>query len=210
MKVKPSRRVPEEAAATLADITAAIEALTPAHWAKLRQFARTRAFRLGPKTDGRTGDDLIQTALTDLLQDTRRWNKDKVGFLKFMTGAMRSISSNWARSYNREETAFLEADLCRENEDGETFSPLEAIQDQTPDPAKRFRDNQTLNLIESMFKDDQEAQMVITAWQEGYDPAGVRELWGLSQTEYNTIVRRVRRRLNAAGLTAGDDPGGKS
>lgn len=211
MTVKPSRRVPKEVAATPADISAAVEALTPAEWARLKRFAHYRMLALGPKADSRTPDDLIQTALTDLLEDTRRWKKDQVGFLTFLTGAMRSISSNWARSYNKEETPLLEADFQRENDDGEILNPLDAVQDRAPGPAKQLRDKQTLNLIEGMFKDDQEALMLLTAWQEGYDPAGARELWGLSQTEYNTIVRRIRRRLNAAGLTAGDDdPGGKS
>ena len=45
------------------------------------------------------------------------------------------------------------------------------------------------------------------AWQEGYDPPGVRELWGLSQTQYNTIVRRIRRNIEAAGLTGRDGRG---
>ena len=44
--------------------------------------------------------------------------------------------------------------------------------------------------------------MVLMAWDDGYDAAGVRELWGLSQNDYNTIVRRIRRRLDDAGLTA--------
>ena len=66
-----------------------------------------------------TGDDLIQTALTDLLGDVRRWNKSKVGFMGLLTGAIRSISSNWARSYDEADTPVVEADLRRENDEGE-------------------------------------------------------------------------------------------
>jgi hypothetical protein len=102
---QPPRRVPEEAAATLEEITAAIEALTPGDWAKPRRYADYRLFLLGPKKEGRESDDLLQTALTDLLADTRRWSQAHVGFLQFLTGAVRSISSNWARSYNKEEVA---------------------------------------------------------------------------------------------------------
>lgn len=208
MTTKPPRRVPEEAAATPGDMAAAIEALTPGEWARVKRFADYRAGRLGPKADSRTGDDLIQTALTDLLADTRRWNKSKVGFVMLLTGAMKSISSNWARSYKEEETPVLEADLRRENEEGEIFSPLDDIQEQAPNPAKRLHDKQTLELIDDLFKDDEKAQMVLTAWQDGYDPAGVRELWTLSQNEYNAIVRKIRRHLDAAGVTAGHYTGG--
>ena len=52
--------------------------------------------------------------------------------------------------------------------------------------------------------------MVLTAWQEGYEPADVRELWGLSQNEYNTIVRRIRRRLDTSALNADRDRGGSN
>lgn len=208
MTTKPPRRVPEEAAATPGEMAAAIEALTPGDWARVKRFADYRIWRLGPKADSRTGDDLTQTALTDLMADTRRWNKSKVGFVMLLTGAMKSISSNWARSYKQEETPVLEADLRRENEEGKIFSPLENVQEQTPNPAKRLRDKQTLDLIEDLFKDDEKAQMVLTAWQEGYDPAGVRDLWTLSPNEYNAIVRKIRRHLDAAGVTADRDTGG--
>lgn len=208
MTTKPSRRVPDEVAATPGEIAAAIEALTPGDWARLKRFADPRIWRLGPKADSRTGDDLIQTALTDLLADTRRWNKSKVGLIRLLTEAMRSISSNWARSYKEAETAVLEADLRRENEEGEIFNPLDNFQEQSPNPEQWLRDKQTLELIDDLFKDDEKAQMVLTAWQEGYDPPGVRELWSLSQNEYNAIVRKIRRRLGAAALTADHDRGG--
>lgn len=207
MTTKPLRRVPDEVAATPGEIAAAIEALTPGDWARLKRFADCRILRLGPKADSKTGDDLIQTALTDLMADTRRWNKSKVGFVMLLTGAMKSISSNWARSYKEAETAVLEADLRRENEEGEIFSPLDNLQEPGPNPAQRLSDKQTLRLIDNLFKDDEKAQMVLTSWQEGYDPPGIRELWGLSQNEYNTIVRKIRRRLGTAALTADHDGG---
>jgi hypothetical protein len=202
MATKPSRRVPDEAAATPEEIAAAIEALTPGEWAKLRRFADYRLFLLGPKAGGQTRDDLLQTALSDLLADTRRWSKAKVGFVTFLTGAIRSISSNWARSYNEGENPVLEADLLRTNEEGETFSPLNHVQAQPPDPEQIRHQKQTLEQIEILFKDDEKAQMVLMAWQERYDPPGIRELWNFSQSDYNTIVCRIRRHLAAAGLTA--------
>jgi hypothetical protein len=209
MTTKSLRRLPDKVAATPAEIAAAIEALTLGDWARLKRFADSRIWKLGPKkADSRTADDLIQTALTDLMADTRRWNNSKVGFIGLLTGAMRSISSNWARSYKEAETAVLEADLRRENEEGEIFSPLDNLQEPGPSPDQRLRDKQTLELIDDLFKDDEKAQMVLTAWQEGYDPPSVRELWSLSQNEHNAIVRKIRRRLGTAALTADHDRGG--
>lgn len=201
MAINQSRRVPEESAATIQEITAAIETLTTSDWARVKRIADYCMWRLGLKAEGRTGDDLMQTALTDLLADTRRWNRSKVGFVTFLAGAMKSISSNWARSFKKEEALVYETDLRQENENGDISSPLDSMKEQTPSPVERLHNKQTLEQIDDLFKDDEQAQMVLTAWLERFDPAGVRELWNLSQKEYNAIVRRIRRHLAAAGIT---------
>ena len=208
MKQESARRVPAEKAATPTEIAAAIEALTAADFVRLRQYTRRRIQRLGPKAVEKVGDDLLQTALCDLLQDTRRWDKTKVGFMGFLFGAMKSISSNWAKSYLPEEVPVLDADLRKENEEGEEFSPLDRRSAPQPTAEQQLSDKQTLGEVDNLFKEDQEAQMVLTAWQEGYDPAGVRELWGLSQNAYNTIVRRIRRTLDASNIKPDGDRGG--
>jgi len=134
------------------------------------------------------------------LDGTRRWNKGKVKFPAFLFGAMRSISSNWAKSYKPEDTPILEADLRRENEEGKIFSPLDALQAQDPDREQQAHAAQALERIEALFKDDEQAQKVLMGWDDGLDAPAVRELWNFSQKEYNTIVRRIRRHIDAAGL----------
>src|SRR5947208_16967446 len=111
MTTKPPRRVPEEKAASSAEIAAAIEALTPAQTARLKRYADNRIRKLGPKADRKTCDDLFPIALTSLLDGTRRWDKTKVDFVGFITGGMKCITSNWARGYKREETLVLSVDV---------------------------------------------------------------------------------------------------
>jgi DNA-directed RNA polymerase specialized sigma24 family protein len=196
MTKNSSRRVHEEAAASFSEIKDAIETLfSTSDWAKLKIYADIRVRILGMKADGKTGDDLMQTALIDLLEDTRRWNKSKVRFVQFLFGAIKSISSNWAKSYKKEKAHVLETDLQRENEEGEIFNPLENLKGNTPNHVKRLSDRQTLKMIEELFKDDEQAQMLLEASKERYDSSEIRELWSLSQKEYNTIVRRIRRKL---------------
>ncbi len=215
MTTRPPRRVLKEAAATPAEIAAAIEALTPAQVAKLKRFAENRIWKLGPKAGEKTQDDLFQIAVDSLLDDTRRWDKTKVDLFGFLRAAMRSISSNWAKSYVEEETPVLEADLRKTNKEGHIYSPLDVTSDGRADPEelliaeeKRRRDQEMLKQIEHIFKDDGEAQMMLTAIDDGYDPAGTRELWGWSQNDYNSIIRRVRRSLDRAGMSI-DGSGGK-
>ena len=207
MTKKPSRRVSEEAAATPADIRAAIEALTSADWTRLRNYAAYRIQMLGPKADGRSREDLLQITLVLLLDDTRRWDRTKVEFVPFMVGAMKSISSNWAKGYKPEKTLSLDLDAEKTNQDGETFRPIEYVEDENPNPEQRLVDEEQLRAdarrlktIDELFEGDEGAQMVIEAWREGYDPPGVRTLWELSQNDYNTIVRRIRRVIDRSGL----------
>src|SRR5262245_33912637 len=99
MKIDSARRVPLEKAATPAEITAAINGLSEAELVRLRQYAYARVRLLGRKAGTESGDDLLQAAIADLLEDKRRWDKAKVDFMGFLFGAMKSISSNWAKTY---------------------------------------------------------------------------------------------------------------
>lgn len=196
MTEKPSRGVPDEQAATPDELEAAIKALTPGDLLKLRQYSDWRIGKLGRRAAGRTGHDLLLAAVTS----TRRWNKSNVDFKGFLYGAIKSISSNWARPPKTSRTAILEADLIREDEDGSLFSPLDNAQDRSSSPEEQANATQTLDLIEGLFKDDEKALMVLTAAREGYSPADVRELWNLSQKEYNAIMTRIRRHSRAVIL----------
>ena len=122
MKGESTRRVPREKAATPIEIAVAIEALSVADFVRLGLYAKRRVRSIGSKAEERTGDDLLQTAVQDLLADTRRWDKTKASLMGFFFGAMKSISSNWAKSYRPEEAPVLEADLRRKDEEGRVTS----------------------------------------------------------------------------------------
>ena len=109
MTTQPPRRVPDDVAATPAEIAAAIEALTPGDWARLKRFADYRIRKLGPKANSMTGDDLLQTALTDLLGDVRRWNKSKVGFMGLWRAICQGRAANPAG--NRQDSRYVR--YCR-------------------------------------------------------------------------------------------------
>ena len=81
------------------------------------------------------------------------------------------------------------------------------MEDENPNPEQRLVDEEQLQadarrlkMIDELFEGDEGAQMVIEAWLDGYDPPGVRTLWELSQNDYDTIVRRIRRTIDRSGL----------
>lgn len=214
------RRVPRNAAATPSEVTATIEALSPADFQRLIRSAGFHILRVGPRAaDDKTAEELLNAAVCDLLNDTRRWDKTKVGFIRFLTQAMRSISSNWAKTYDEETTSVLESQLKRINDGGTTVTIYDRFPDSRPNPEEHLLHSEfveqqrlwhagILRQIDESFRDDEEAQKVLMAWREGYDPPTVRDLWGFSQNQYNTIVRRIRRNLERSGITAAYKKGG--
>ena len=97
MGKETARKIPEEHAATPEEIHAAIEALTPTDWYRLRKFAETYIFLLGEKAADRRADDLLDEAFKRFLERTRKWDRTKIDFMGVLSGAIKSISDRWLR-----------------------------------------------------------------------------------------------------------------
>lgn len=201
MADKSPRRVPEERAATPEEVHAAIESLSLADWARLRKFADYYIVLLGEKAGDRRGKDLLNVAFERLLQRTRKWDKTKVDFMGFLYGAIESISDGWSKKkYSPTEQPVLAAQLVQEADEGQLSDPAEEFVSTEVSPAQMLLYNETLSQIEALFVDDPEVLKVLEAFREGYDPAATRDFWGLSQKEYNTIIVRMRRTIERAGI----------
>ncbi len=202
MAKKSATVVAEDRVATPGEINAAIDGLSSADWYRLKKFADYHILPLGDKAGDRRGPDLLNAAFERLLDGSRKWDKTKVGFMGFLFGAMRSIANHWLRKkVSPTEAPVLASALIKEDEDGNLSDPTEEFASEAPDQATMLVYQKTLEQINDACADDEEIQMVLEGFKEGLDPAAIRELWSLSQTQYNTIVRRMRRRLDGAGIT---------
>lgn len=202
MAKKVAAAVSEDRVATPVEIDAAVESLSPADWYRLRKFADYHILLLQEKTGDRRGPDLLNAAFERLLEGSRKWDKTKVDFMGFLYGAMRSIANSWLRKkVSPTEAPVLASALVKEDDDGNLSDPAEEFASSPPDHATMLVYQKTLEQVNEVCADDQELQMVLEGFKDGLDPADIRKLWGLSQTEYNTIVRRMRRRLDGAGIT---------
>lgn len=206
MSTNTARRVPSEQAATQPEIIAAIESLSEADVQRLMRFARRRLKLIGNRGDWQTPEELYRDAITDLLIDTRRWNKSKVDFVGCLTGIIKSKSSNAAKAYLKGPVPAT--DLERETDEGQVKSILDQVSDTTlpPDLAAEYRD--TLSFIEEVLKDDEEALQVLESMKDRQEPREIRETWGMSQDLYNAVIRRMRRRLHSLGLSWSGPKGG--
>ncbi|PYN89995.1 MAG: hypothetical protein DMD87_03485 [Candidatus Rokuibacteriota bacterium] len=204
--------MPEESAATPAEITTAMEVLTAAALLRLRNYARWRVRGLGRKAAGRTETELLADAMNATLEGKRRWNKDKVDFVGHLVGAMRSISSHWRGQSKSADEATLESDLLRTTEDGEVLRPFDLVPSEEPGPDEELEANESqseartrVEAIENAFADDPVISLILDGLRQGMTPGKVRAELELSQTEYETAMNRLRRRMRAAAGSGASD-----
>lgn len=207
MSKKPERRVPEEQAATIVQIHEAIEALTAGDAARLMAFASGKWRARGGLPDGSDGDDLLSAAITLALTGRRRWNPSKVPFTTFLIGAMRSLASHArkARVTDLLQAALSEEDLVTADDehplDKSSTADANRLRSAEPNAAELMLEeehqrtaHEIVSAFETYLEDDWEGVLVIQAWREGHDGLAIRDNLGLSVTQYETIMRRLRRK----------------
>lgn len=195
---KPVKPVPEERAATPAEIEAAVNGLSQADWYRLRSCAERLEFLLQEKAMGR---DLLGEAFERLLRRSRKWDKTKVGLVTFLFSAMRSISNAWFRGKQTPtEQPSPASSLTVEDEEGHTTNPVDTYAAPEPSTDELLVFRETLARIDDLLAGDEEARMILEGFRDGLEPPGIRELWGFSQTQYDTIVIRMRRKIKRTGL----------
>jgi len=201
---KRPRRVPEERAATPDEVRAALDALGEADLVRLEKFARYRIRGLGRKAEGRDHDDLLGEAIRDTLDpEKRRWNKD-VSFVRHLVGAMRSISSHWREQFDENEP-LLESELLQTTDEGEVLSPLDVVGSGAPGAERILAAKEELERIEKAVADDTVVSDILGGLRAEMLAGEIREVLGLSVIEYETAMKRFRRRVRPTGGQGGSD-----
>lgn len=193
MENKPSRRIPDEKAATQDEIRTAINSLTGPELLRLEKFARLRIRGLGRASAGRDWKDLLGEAIKATLAGDRRWN-NTVGFVQHLLGAMRSISTGWKKKFDPDE-AHLESELIRPHPEGGESRILDDARSTNPDAERILMAKQEVEKIQQLFADDALALDIIGGWRSEMTGPEIKEALGISQREYETAVRRIRRRI---------------
>ncbi len=111
-----------------------------------------------------------------------------------LIGAMRSISTHWAEQFDASEP-MLESETLRTAEDGEVISPLASARSDAPDGERILVAKDEVERIEKMVADDKVVANILAAMREDMSPSTIRMTLGLSVTEYETAMKRFRRRV---------------
>ena len=181
----PVTAIPSEPA-SIAEVVAALDALTPEDLLRLRQLAKLRSSALVVMD----WEDLLNEAIQRALEGVRQWPR-LVPFMAFMVQTMRSIASEERRERQANLTV-SEVDLV--SSDSSTLA-LDQLTVNEVDPAREIEAREFLSNIESMFASDEDALAVLRGFALGLTPNEIRESNGLTATQYATTQRRIRRAL---------------
>jgi hypothetical protein len=184
------RRIPIEKMATPAEVGAAVESLSAVDKYRLKRFAQMRR---GYKV-------LMQEAITSTLEGAkggeqgRRWQKDRVAFTDHLFGAMRSISSHWLESYERQEgdKERLDCEMAIDDEDGRIPTPVERAVDPSSDPFQALAAKELLEALDKHFDGDEDAQIVLMARKDGLTVPEMIAQLGLTKERAHAALQRIR------------------
>jgi DNA-directed RNA polymerase specialized sigma24 family protein len=162
------------------DVGAALAALSEEDLLRLRALARLRARSL---PDGISWSDLLHEAVLRALAGARPWPPG-VPLLAFLAGVMRSLCDEYWRRRRRSH------DIAVPQDSGGA-----------DDPERACAAAEALAAIQRLFASDKAALQVISVLMTGMNAEDIRRQCGLTEVEYDTTRRRIRRTLLRHGLT---------
>lgn len=192
----PDPEPDEKDYASTEEVQAALRQLSPADEKKLAMIAAVLCERrIEGTSEGWQGpDDLLQEAIVRTLAGDKRWRRS-VSMVKHLDRAMENISGHAAA---RHEKAPVLSGLEGELDEGETRlrRPRRAGPhpfDSAVDYGAAVKDD--LVAARRLFAADQEALRLLESQSEGRTESEIQQLFGIGKTQYDTITKRIRRRL---------------
>jgi len=172
-----------------------INGLTASELLKLQRFASWRIHALGHLAAGREHSDLLHEAIVSTLEGRRRWIPENLTFFAHLLGAMSSISNAWFRRGVTEARALPADGIERDQDSDSALAPFHNIPAREPSPERQAEARQTIRTIMDCFREDSTARKILTAMMEGETSTEIKRSMGITDIEYYTATKRIRRRL---------------
>jgi DNA-directed RNA polymerase specialized sigma24 family protein len=170
------------------DVAQAIHALTDADLVRLGALARLWARGLPAVL---AWSDILHEAIARALDGTRRWPPG-LPILSFLSGIMGSICIDQWRREQREALLLVRDGLA-------TDAHIAATDDAVRDPERMLAAAQRLAAIHRLFAADPAALKIIAGMAEGLDADEICRRHAMSDREYDTTRKRMRRALLRRG-----------
>jgi DNA-directed RNA polymerase specialized sigma24 family protein len=172
------------------ETTCAIRTLSDVDLLRLKAIARAWARGL---PDGLGWADVLNEAIARVLDGSRRWPPG-VPLLAFLSGVMRSICDDYWRRARRDLGLLVRfedfVDLAAPGEDTES----------TPDPERVLAAGQALAAVDRLFAGDPPVLKIIAGLADGLTAKEICRVYGMSECEYDTARKRMRRAILRSGL----------
>jgi DNA-directed RNA polymerase specialized sigma24 family protein len=173
------------------DVARAIHSLSDADLVRLKALARLWARGL---PGGLSWSDVLHEAIARALDGSRNWPAG-VPILAFLSGVMRSICDDqWRRERLEHEMLLRDVDL-------EVQGAAVGAEGSFADPERTLSAVQRLAAVNQLFAADPIALKIVAGLADGLTAAEICKLYGMSQREYDTARKRMRRALLRHGFT---------
>lgn len=170
--------------AAAGDVGHALRTLPNADLVRLKALARLWSRGL---PGGLGWTDVLNEAIVRSLDGSRRWPPD-VPLLAFLSGVMRSIrDEHWRRA--RRDHALL---VAAPDTTGSVFA--------SDNPERMLAAAQALGAINCLFADDPAALKILAGLAEGMAATDIRLHYDMSERDYDSTRKRIRRALLRRGL----------
>ncbi len=166
------------------DVGCALRALSDADLVRLKALARLWSRGL---PGGLGWADVLNEAIVRSLDGSRRWPPD-VPLLAFLSGVMRSIRDEHWRRARRDQILLVAAP----DAGGAIAAP--------DDPERVLAAAQALGAINGLFADDPAALKILAGLAEGMSATDIRLHYDMSERDYDSTRKRMRRALLRHGL----------
>jgi DNA-directed RNA polymerase specialized sigma24 family protein len=168
---------------TTVDVARAIRALSDTDLVRLKALAQLWSRGL---PGGLGWVDILNEAIVRVLDGSRPW-PPAVPLLAFLSGVMRSICLDHWRRARREVT-------------GEDLDAMVEEAEEAPDQERTLAAAQALSEVTRLFAHDPQARKIIAGLTEGLSAKEIQRHYAMSETEYDSARKRMRRTLLRCGL----------
>lgn len=166
------------------EIMAALDSLSVHDRFKLKEVEKV--FLRG--TDLSAGDLLHEAMCAAILGD-RKWPRE-LAPMAFIIQTMRSLTSHKRAKHRRE---MADGGATQDAADGTAVM----FSAKAPDPEQILieQESDTVSAIQGCFDGDEQAEMLVLGWSDGYRGKDLRELVGVDQAALDYVIKRVRREM---------------
>ena len=186
-----------EQLATRDETISAWKALSPEDKVKLDVYANQQARMRQRYAPGISGKDLVREAAKRVFEGSRKWRMQRVRFLPFMFGVIRSIGSDLARTNSGKLAAASSSDdLLRGDEESRHPPRLDGHSVNLDTPEAIAIAKEQFAGFQSEFENDESAWYVLECMAEDLSGPEIQQRLGMSDKEFDAARKKIARRVH--------------